>query len=95
VLILAVADCTGHGVPGAFMSMLGVAYLNEIVNKIAINKHISTLNADDILNQLREMIITSLHQTGDPVEPKDAWTYHYAFLILRINGYNMQGRIAL
>jgi CheY-like chemotaxis protein len=71
VLILAVADCTGHGVPGAFMSMLGVAYLNEIVNKIAINKHISTLNADDILNQLREMIITSLHQTGDPEEPKD------------------------
>ena len=45
------------------MSMLGVAYLNEIVNKIAINKHISTLNADDILNQLREMVITSLHQT--------------------------------
>ena len=71
VLIIAVADCTGHGVPGAFMSMLGVAYLNEIVNKIALNKHISTLNADDILNQLREMVITSLHQTGNPVEPKD------------------------
>jgi len=30
-LIIAVADCTGHGVPGAFMSMLGVAFLNEIV----------------------------------------------------------------
>ena len=71
VLIIAVADCTGHGVPGAFMSMLGVAYLNEIVNKIAINKHISTLNADDILNQLRDMVITSLHQTGNPTEPKD------------------------
>lgn len=71
VLILAVADCTGHGVPGAFMSMLGVAYLNEIVNKIAINKHISTLNVDDILNQLREMVINSLHQTGDMNEPKD------------------------
>ena len=71
VLIIAVADCTGHGVPGAFMSMLGVAYLNEIVNKIALNKHISTLNADDILNQLREMVITSLHQTGNPLEPKD------------------------
>jgi CheY-like chemotaxis protein len=71
VLIIAVADCTGHGVPGAFMSMLGVAYLNEIVNKIAINKHISSLNADEILNQLREMVITSLHQTGDVNEPKD------------------------
>jgi len=71
IIIIAVADCTGHGVPGAFMSMLGVAYLNEIVNKIAINKHISTLNADDILNQLREMIISSLHQTGESTEPKD------------------------
>lgn len=71
LLIVAAADCTGHGVPGAFMSMLGVAYLNEIVNKIAINKHISALNADEILNQLREMVISSLHQTGDPNEPKD------------------------
>jgi CheY-like chemotaxis protein len=71
ILIIAVADCTGHGVPGAFMSMLGVAYLNEIVNKIAINKHISSLNADDILNQLREMVISSLHQTGNLNEPKD------------------------
>ncbi len=71
LLIIAAADCTGHGVPGAFMSMLGVAYLNEIVNKIAINKHISGLNADEILNQLREMVITSLHQTGSIDEPKD------------------------
>jgi CheY-like chemotaxis protein len=71
ILIVAVADCTGHGVPGAFMSMLGVAYLNEIVNKIAINKHISSLNADDILNQLREMVISSLHQTGNMQEPRD------------------------
>lgn len=53
------------------MSMLGVAYLNEIVNKIAINKHISSLNPDEILNQLRDMVITSLHQTGKPTEPKD------------------------
>lgn len=66
ILIAAAADCTGHGVPGAFMSMLGVAYLNEIVNKIAINKHIKSFNANDILNQLRENIIRSLHQNEDP-----------------------------
>jgi serine phosphatase RsbU (regulator of sigma subunit) len=65
IFIIAVADCTGHGVPGAFMSMLGVAYLNEIVNKIAINIHINALNADEILNQLREKVITSLHQSND------------------------------
>ena len=71
IIIIAVADCTGHGVPGAFMSMLGVAFLNEIVGNIGINKHIRSLHASDILNQLREHFIHSLHQTGDPEEPKD------------------------
>lgn len=71
LIIVAVADCTGHGVPGAFMSMLGVAYLNEIVNKIAVNRHISTLHANEILNQLRDNVITSLHQTGKINESKD------------------------
>ncbi len=32
-LIVCAADCTGHGVPGAFMSLLGLTFLNEIVNK--------------------------------------------------------------
>ncbi len=71
VIIVAVADCTGHGVPGAFMSMLGVAYLNEIVNKIAVNRHIRTLHANEILNQLRDNVIASLHQTGKSNESKD------------------------
>ncbi|HSH50538.1 MAG TPA: tetratricopeptide repeat protein [Bacteroidales bacterium] len=55
-IIIAVADCTGHGVPGAFMSMLGVAYLNEIVNNSS--KTMPNL----ILNRLRNFIIRSLHQ---------------------------------
>lgn len=71
IVIIAVADCTGHGVPGAFMSMLGVAYLNEIVNKIAVNKHIRSFQANEILNQLRENVINSLHQTGQAEETKD------------------------
>ena len=71
VLIIAAADCTGHGVPGAFMSMLGVAYLNEIVNKIAVNRHIRSLHASEILNQLRDNVIKSLHQTGIIDESKD------------------------
>jgi serine phosphatase RsbU (regulator of sigma subunit) len=71
IIILAAADCTGHGVPGAFMSMLGVAYLNEIVNNISINKHINELHANTILEQLREKFIYSLHQTGDVEETKD------------------------
>ncbi|MBU0765637.1 MAG: tetratricopeptide repeat protein [Bacteroidetes bacterium] len=57
-LILTVADCTGHGVPGAFMSILGVAFLNEIVNTS------KELKASYILDKLRRYIIQSLHQTG-------------------------------
>lgn len=56
--VVAAADCTGHGVPGAFMSMLGIAFLNEIVGN---SDHIS---AGEILNQLRDNVVKSLHQTG-------------------------------
>jgi PAS domain S-box-containing protein len=56
--IVTVADCTGHGVPGAFMSILGVAFLNEIVNKKDV------YFANEILNELREHVVTSLHQIG-------------------------------
>ncbi len=55
-LIVTAADCTGHGVPGAFMSMLGVTFLNEIVNKDKI------LAASEILDRLRNKVIDSLHQ---------------------------------
>jgi CheY-like chemotaxis protein/serine phosphatase RsbU (regulator of sigma subunit) len=71
IVILAAVDCTGHGVPGAFMSMLGVAYLNDIVNKTTFNRHIRSLHANEILNQLRENVINSLHQTGKTSETKD------------------------
>ncbi len=63
--IIAVADCTGHGVPGAFMSMLGISFLNEIVNKS------SNAKSHEILNQLREHVMNSLHQTGKDEETKD------------------------
>lgn len=64
-IIVAVVDCTGHGVPGAFMSMLGFAFLNEIVNKE------KDINANEILNQLRKYVKESLHQTGKDDEAKD------------------------
>jgi serine phosphatase RsbU (regulator of sigma subunit) len=70
-LIIAAADCTGHGVPGAFMSMLGVAFLNEIVNKIIENEHVKALQASEILMNLREYVISSLHQKGKIHEAKD------------------------
>lgn len=58
------ADCTGHGVPGGFMSMLGIAFLNEIVNK-------ELETAAEILNQLREYVIRSLKQTGKKGDTHD------------------------
>lgn len=65
-LYFTAADCTGHGVPGAFMSMLGVSSLNEIFG--SKNNH---LTANKILNLLREKIKFSLHQTGKDGENKD------------------------
>lgn len=58
-LLIAVADCTGHGVPGAFMSMLGIAYLNEICSRSEIT------TAAAVLNELRTKIISSLKQNSD------------------------------
>jgi serine phosphatase RsbU (regulator of sigma subunit) len=63
--VIVAADCTGHGVPGAFMSMLGISFLNEIVNKEEI------LQANIILNRLRENVKRSLRQTGKENEAKD------------------------
>lgn len=62
---IAVADCTGHGVPGGFMSMLGMAYLTEIVSQFQKN------SAGEILSKLRKRVIDSLHQTGKTGESKD------------------------
>ncbi|MBU0764521.1 MAG: SpoIIE family protein phosphatase, partial [Bacteroidetes bacterium] len=58
-LLAAVADCTGHGVPGGFMSMMGVAFLSEIV----VKEHIT--GSAQVLEELRNKIITALHQSGN------------------------------
>ena len=63
--LLAVADCTGHGVPGAFMSMIGITLLNQIVNEKGI------VSPAEILNRLREGIISSLNPTGEVSEKRD------------------------
>jgi len=63
--IVVAADCTGHGVPGAFMSMLGVSFLNEIVLKENIvEPHL-------ILNKLRNRVKKTLKQEGKEGEAKD------------------------
>jgi len=64
-IIIAAADCTGHGVPGAFMSMLGVSFLNKIIRENGIYQ------PDKILNELRKNIISALKSTGKEGEQKD------------------------
>jgi tetratricopeptide (TPR) repeat protein len=64
-ILAGAADCTGHGVPGAFMSMLGVSFLNEIINKAPLS------DASAILNELRKYVKNTLSQTGKEGEAKD------------------------
>ncbi len=64
-ILVAVADCTGHGVPGAFLSMLGMSLLSKIVNESKITTpHL-------ILSRLREEIKYALHIKGEKDEPQD------------------------
>jgi serine phosphatase RsbU (regulator of sigma subunit) len=63
--VIIVADCTGHGVPGAFMSMLSVTLLNEIINVKDI------VEPDIILNELRDEIIRALKQSEEDDRVKD------------------------
>jgi serine phosphatase RsbU (regulator of sigma subunit) len=55
-VFLAAVDCTGHGVPGAFMSLIGISFLNQIVNAQKLTE------PDLILNRLHEYIRASLNQ---------------------------------
>lgn len=63
--VIICADCTGHGVPGAFMSMLGVTMLNEIV----VGRRI--LMPDQIIEHLRQGIIKALKQVAGEDSVKD------------------------
>lgn len=81
-IIICAADCTGHGVPGAFMSMLGVSFLNEIVNKFDISQ------ANLILNELRTSVKKSLRQTGKSGEAKDGMDI--ALCVINVETMTMQ-----
>lgn len=55
--VMACADCTGHGVPGAFMSMIGTTLLNKIIEKDEV------LTCEDALTQLDQELQKTLQQT--------------------------------
>ena len=104
-LIIAVADCTGHGVPGAFMSMIGNTLLNEIINVKNI------LEPNQILSQLNKGIVQLLHQSEESSTQDDgmditilsidkvnfeidfAGANHFAYLFNDINCETLNGDV--
>jgi serine phosphatase RsbU (regulator of sigma subunit) len=64
-IVLTAADCTGHGVPGSLMSMLGITMLHEIVNEKNV------MHSEEVLNHLRLSIARTLKQEGKIGEQKD------------------------
>ena len=61
----AAVDCTGHGVPGAIMSMLGISFLNDIVSSEEL------LSPAEILDRLRDKVVKELRQKGEAGGSKD------------------------
>jgi serine phosphatase RsbU (regulator of sigma subunit) len=80
--LIAVADCTGHGVPGAFVSMLCISLLNEII------KQQKELHTDIILNELRDKVIHSLQQKGIQGEQMDGMDI--SLLLINQKDYSCQ-----
>jgi len=65
IFYMCTADCTGHGVPGALMSMMGISHLNESI----IEKNL--IRPNEILDNVRKGIIASLNPEGSEEESKD------------------------
>ncbi len=65
LIIVAAADGTGHGVPGGFLSTLGISLLNEVVVKKEVRQ------ANQVLEHMREEIKILLKQDNSPSGQKD------------------------
>jgi len=81
---IATADCTGHGVPGAFMSMLGISYLNEIISERDIH------SPEKVLDILRQNIISALNPKNSEEDRKDGMD----MVLCRYDFTNMQLQFA-
>ncbi|OFX41184.1 MAG: hypothetical protein A2W95_06030 [Bacteroidetes bacterium GWA2_40_14] len=59
-IMFSVIDCTGHGVPGAFMSIMGHQNLQRTVSEFKL------CHPDEILNKLNELVLESLQSVENP-----------------------------
>jgi PAS domain S-box-containing protein len=82
ILYIVIADCTGHGVPGALMSMLGISLLNERINTSRLDP------PDEILNYLRFKIKQAMHQTGTFEEMKEGMDM--SLCVIDLESHKMQ-----
>ena len=78
-LLVSAIDCTGHGVPGAFISMIGYTLLNKIVNEYKITK------PSEVLLNLHEEMKDALQQTGSDVESEDGMDMVFCSIEPNIN----------
>jgi len=83
--VLACADCTGHGVPGGLLSMLGISFLNQLVGNQMI------LEPSQLLEEMRKEIKTSLRQTGKIGEQKDGMDIAICIIDHNTNVLNFAG----
>ena len=81
-IVIVAADCTGHGIRAAFMSIVGITFLDDIVN----NKNI--MHAHEILNQLKEQIIKNLRQSGTQQTAHDGMDI--ALCVFDLETYELQ-----
>lgn len=87
-VVVVCADCTGHGVPGAFMSMLGISLLNEIVHKKEVTQ------ANQILNILRSEIKNALHQESKETFVRDGMDMSVCVLNTKHNKLQYSGALS-
>ncbi len=83
--VFVAADCTGHGVPGAFMSMLGLSLLNELV---AIR---GMFTPNLVLGELRKRLKDTLHQHGQKGQTQDGMDIAFGVIDLKNNELQFAG----
>ncbi|NOZ36299.1 MAG: SpoIIE family protein phosphatase [Chlorobi bacterium] len=84
-IIFAVADCTGHGVSGALISMLGITFLNDIIDQNLL------FNSSEILSKLRKKIKHTFKEYGNDFQNKNGMDIALCIISLKTNMMQFSG----
>ena len=80
--LFAVADCTGHGVPGALLSILGISCLNEVISRVDLSKSSSS----SVLTTLKRKFCKTLGTGPDIYDGMEL-----AFIMVKDNSLQFSG----